>query len=273
MTKIDLLFTSDENYAPHMKVALMSLKENNPATEFKIWLVHESIGEQTLGELTNFCQQLNFEFESIKVDGSLWQDAPTVARYPKEMYFRLLAGEILPKTLHKVLYLDPDILVINPVNELWNIDLKGHIFAAASHIALIDVTTPVNKLRLNMDNNYFNSGIMMINLDEAREKINFADIQQVIEKYADFLLLPDQDILNTLYGKYTIEIPEEKWNYDTRMYARYYAKSMGKYDIHAVMQNTAILHFAGKPKPWQDNHDNRFTALYLTYQNMVERLK
>lgn len=273
MNKIDLLFTSDENYAPHMLVALLSIKLNNPDNDFKVWLIHESISDRTLAQIQKITDQLGFEFVAVKVDGSQWQGAPTVERYPKEMYFRLLAGEILPSDLHKVLYLDPDVLVINPLAELWETDIENYVFAAASHIALIDVSTPVNKLRLNMDNSYFNSGIMLINLDQARAKIRWNDINDTIKKYADFLLLPDQDILNTLYGKYTLEIPEIKWNYDARMYARYLTKSLGKYNIHAVMQDTAILHFAGQPKPWQPNHDNRFTALYLTYQNMIEKMK
>ncbi|MGY3703009.1 hypothetical protein BW731_04120 [Vagococcus martis] len=35
------------------------------------------------------------------------------------MYYRLLCGDILPKTIKRVLYLDPDILVLNSLEELW----------------------------------------------------------------------------------------------------------------------------------------------------------
>ena len=49
------------------------------------------------------------------------------------MYYRLLAAQFLPDHLHRILYLDPDILVINSLRPLWETDLKGNLFAAAAH--------------------------------------------------------------------------------------------------------------------------------------------
>ncbi|MDT2756193.1 glycosyltransferase family 8 protein [Enterococcus asini] len=271
--KIELLFTLDEGYIRPLKVALLSIYENNPYQSFRIWLVHERISSESLASLRVFAEDLAFEFQVVKVDGSNWESAPTVARYPKEMYFRLLAGEILPEEITKVLYLDPDILVINSLEELWNLDIENYLIAAATHIGLLDVATPLNKVRLDLDHAYYNSGIMLLNLEQAREKVKWTDISQVIQKYNHYLLLPDQDILNYLYGKYAITIPEEKWNYDARMYTKYLARSLNKKDIHWVMDNTSILHFCGKPKPWDKKHDNRFTALYASYQKRAELLE
>ena len=57
------------------------------------------------------------------------------------MYYRLLAPRLLPASLHRVLYLDPDILVINPLTPLWETDLKGNLFGAASHTTVSDLST------------------------------------------------------------------------------------------------------------------------------------
>lgn len=271
--KIDLLFTLDEGYLAPLKVALLSIHDNNPRQDFRVWLVHERISEESITTLEAFCHALGFELQVIKVDGSNWASAPTVARYPKEMYFRLLAGEILPEDITKVLYLDPDILVINSLGDLWNLELDQHLLAAATHTGLLDVSTPINKVRLDLDHEYYNSGVMLLNLTQARKKVQWADISRVIEKYAHFLVLPDQDILNYLYGKYALTIPEERWNYDARMYAKYFTRSLSKHDLHWVMANTSILHFCGKPKPWDKKNDNRFTALYLSYQNRAVELE
>lgn len=271
--KIELLFTLDEGYLAPLKVALLSIYDNHPRQSLRIWLVHERISTESIASLQTFCDYLGFELQVIKVDGSNWASAPTVARYPKEMYFRLLAGEILPKEVTKVLYLDPDILVINSLSDLWKLKLEQHLLAAATHTGLLDVATPINKVRLDLDHEYYNSGVMLLNLTQARQKVQWADISRVIEKYAHFLVLPDQDILNYLYGKYALTIPEERWNYDARMYGKYFTRSLSKHDLHWVMANTSILHFCGKPKPWDKKHDNRFTALYLSYQKRVVQLE
>lgn len=271
--KIELLFTLDEGYLAPLKVALLSIYDNHPRQTLRIWLVHERISTESIASLQTFCDYLGFELQVIKVDGSNWASAPTVARYPKEMYFRLLAGEILPKEVTKVLYLDPDILVINSLSDLWKLELEQHLLAAATHTGLLDVATPINKVRLDLDHEYYNSGVMLLNLTQARQKVQWADISRVIEKYDHFLVLPDQDILNYLYGKYALTIPEERWNYDARMYGKYFTRSLSKHDLHWVMANTSILHFCGKPKPWDKKHDNRFTALYLSYQKRVAQLE
>lgn len=49
------------------------------------------------------------------------------------MYYRLLAAEILPQDMERILYLDPDVLVINSLVPLWNMKLEeGVCFAAAT---------------------------------------------------------------------------------------------------------------------------------------------
>ncbi|KRM54466.1 glycosyltransferase family 8 protein [Lacticaseibacillus sharpeae] len=269
---MDLLFTLDAGYLEPLKVTLTSIHYNSPAPEINVWLLHESIPEAQLAEVARLTDTFGWQFHPIAVDGSLWQGAPTEKRYPKEMYFRLLAGDILPADLHRVLYLDPDILVINSLMPLWELDMQGNLLAAATHTGIVDVTTAFNNLRLNTDHAYFNSGIMLMDLDQARQQIRWADIKRVIAEIGDYLMLPDQDILNHLYGEHILEVPDAIWNYDARNYATYFMRSRGVQDIHWVMANTAILHFNGKPKPWTEKHDNRFTALYLSYQNLLQKL-
>jgi lipopolysaccharide biosynthesis glycosyltransferase len=269
---MDLLFTLDAGYLEPLKVALTSIHYNSPADDVTVWLIHENIPADKLAEVAQLADKFGWTFKPVAVDGSMWAGAPTEKRYPKEMYFRLLAGDILPADLHRVLYLDPEVLVINSLLPLWELDLQGHLLAAATHTGIVDVTTTFNNLRLNTDHAYFNSGIMLMDLDRARATIKWTEIKQAIDEIGDYLMLPDQDILNHLYGSQILEIPDVLWNYDARNYATYFLRSHAVQDVHWVMANTAVLHFNGKPKPWTAKHDNRFTALYLTYSNLTQRL-
>ena len=88
---------------------------------------------------------------------------------------------------------------------------------------------------------------------------------------AQLLLLPDQDILNGLYGEYILPVDESLWNYDARKYNEYLIASSGEKDMDWVMRNTAILHFCGKRKPWHKDYHGRFSALYKHYRNLAER--
>lgn len=62
------------------------------------------------------------------------------------MYYRLLASKFLPVELERILYLDPDILVLNPVSELYWTDLDGDLYAAAPH-DFISIKE-INRIRL-----------------------------------------------------------------------------------------------------------------------------
>ncbi len=268
--EINILVTIDENYLNPLEVMLYSMYQHHKKNKVVVWLIHEKIPDKKLKSLKKKLDTFDWELNIKKVDSDFFEEAPTVKGYPKEMYFRLLCGDILPKELKRVLYLDPDLLIINSLIPLWKLDLQGSMIAAATHTGVTNVTTGLNHIRLDTDHNYYNSGIMLIDLDVARDKIKLKDIEETIKKYASYLLLPDQDILNHLYGYYIKEIPDEIWNYDARRYTSYLTKSIGKHDLHWIMKHTAILHFCGNPKPWQVKSDTKFTALYLDYAHQMD---
>ncbi|QQK07137.1 glycosyltransferase family 8 protein [Miniphocaeibacter halophilus] len=272
-SKIDILVTLDENYLNPLKVMLTSLYYNNPNESFNIWLIHERIPEEKINNLRKLTDFFHWKLNDIKIDNNLLGDAPTKKQYPKEMYFRLLAGEIIPNNINKILYLDPDILIINPIIDLWNTDLGDYMIAASTHTGMTDITTEINKIRLWNDNKYYNSGIMLMDLRKTRELIKLKDIIDTIDKYGNQLLLPDQDVLNFLYSQHIKEVAEEIWNYDTRKYLTYFTRSLSKHNLQWVMENTSILHFCGRPKPWDPKSNSKFTALYLNYKQLLNRIE
>mgnify|MGYP000443041069 CR=1 FL=1 len=133
MDTIPLLVSLDQAYLPQLQVLLTSLYWNNPGEQFAIYLLHSGIPAPALAPVVRQCEHLAYQFHPIFVEDRLFADAPTTKQYPKEMYYRLLAGSLLPRQLNRILYLDPDILVINPLRPLWEMDLEGRLFAAAAH--------------------------------------------------------------------------------------------------------------------------------------------
>ncbi|GKT03244.1 glycosyltransferase family 8 protein [Furfurilactobacillus entadae] len=272
MSLINILVTLNQNYLMPLKTALTSLAANNRAYEFHIYLLHKTITPAQIQELSTFVQSFNWHFTAIQIDQVFdTQKITTIHDYPSEMYFRLLAGDFLPDDVSRIIYLDPDTLIINDLSPLWTFDLGDAMMAAASHTGLLDAVTPINNLRLNTEGKYYNTGVLLMDLNKTRQIIQASAIQQTIETYHDQLLLPDQDVLNHLYHSHIVEIPEEIWNYDTRQFMTYQIRSMGEHTLAWVMQQTVILHFAGSPKPWEAKSDSRFTALYLQYQQLTNR--
>ncbi|QIK56874.1 glycosyltransferase family 8 protein [Erysipelothrix sp. HDW6A] len=273
MEPIQLLVALDEAYLPQLKVLLCSIKINNPKEIVNVHLIHSSIREESIDNLDSYCTNLSYTLNAITIDDDLLKDAPTSSRYPKEMYYRLLAAFVLPQDMKRILYLDPDILVINALRPLWELDLEGNLFAAAAHTGLTELANTVNRVRLGTDHDYYNSGVLLINLDLAREAINRDHLFEYVNEHRFELLLPDQDVLNGLYGSKTLDIKDELWNYDARKYNSYLVRSLGEFDEQWIIKNTVILHFCGSAKPWKPNYSYRFGILYLHYMKLAEQFE
>ncbi|NLI61816.1 MAG: glycosyltransferase family 8 protein [Methanosarcinaceae archaeon] len=267
---MDILVTLDSNYIHPLKVMLKSLFFNNPKNIFTIHLMHSSITDEEIEDLKDFISIHGNEskLNVIYLDDDCFSDAPVNQYYTKEMYYRLLAFKFLPKDLEKILYIDPDILVLNPVDELYNMDISNYLYAAAPR-SLIG-SREVNKLRLlphDIDA-YYNSGVLLMNLKLQREMVDEKSIYDFVDKNSLFFVLPDQDVLNAMYSKQIKSIDDRLYNYDARLF-NYYKTIDSKWDMDYVINNTVIIHFCGKKKPWKKNYNGRFHALYKHYEKQA----
>lgn len=269
--RIQILTTMNEAYLPRLQVLLTSIRVSQPEDEFDIWLIHSGIGQKALDPVARQCAMTGYGFHPVMIDSSAFTGAPVSRQYPREMYYRLLAPFFLPESLHRILYLDPDILVINSLLPLWETDLQENLFAAAAHTGKTELANNINQIRLGTDHAYFNSGVLLMDLDRGRQEIVPEDIFSYTRKHAKELLLPDQDVLNAMYGRRILEVDDSIWNYDARNYNTYLLRSGGICDMDWVMGNTAILHFCGKAKPWQKGYIHRFGILYKHYANLTEQ--
>lgn len=271
MDRISLLTTLDHRYLPQLQILLTSLQVNNPGETFSLYLLHSGIPEEALIGVRQQCDAYGYSFYPICVDERLFKNAPVSRQYPKEMYYRLLAPQLLPPELNRVLYLDPDILVINPLRPLWETELNGNLFAAAAHTGKTELANSVNKLRLGTEQDYYNSGVLLMDLDLGRQEIRPQVLFDYVAQHRKELVLPDQDVLNALYSKQILPLEDVQWNYDARNYSNYLLRSGGVCDIRWVMEHTAILHFCGKEKPWKPKYFRRFGILYQHYAQMTRR--
>ncbi len=269
MKTLNLLVTLDANYILPLKVMLKSLFINNPDQNFRVFLMHSSLEVSHIMDIDQFVQNNGHSLSAIKIESDAFSDAPLLKHYTKEMYYRLLAFRYLPTNLDRIVYLDPDILVINPITSLYELDLSDWLYAAAYHDILF--TNEINKLRFHEYDlkAYFNSGVLVMNLDLLRETVDENEIYGFVRKHKNTLILPDQDILNSLYSNQIKKLDEFIYNYDVRFYKYRRLVSNREIDMDFVINHTAILHFCGKKKPWHDNYSGQFHSLYKHYQKLA----
>ena len=257
-----LLFTINENYVSVLETCIRSILRFPCEEGYDLYILHDQLSEAVQQKLTRYADQ-NARFHFISVPDTAFSDFPQNTRYPKTMYYRLLAAEFLPETLDRVLYLDPDIIVIRPLEELYHMSFDSNLFCGATHVRKF--LTRLNGARLQMpeDAPYLNSGVLLINLEELRKRPCRQDILAYIEKRQAYFTLPDQDILSALYGNETKLIDHLRYNLSDRMYFLHNANLQNeKIDLDWVRQNTSIIHYCGKNKPWKENYRGVLDCFY-----------
>ncbi len=188
------------------------LKHTDASVCFHI-LHDDTLNEENKNRLLEVCKDTNSYIEFHKIDINVFnQIAEQVQGYTIGSVFRILIPDIL-SNLDKVLYLDADLFVNIDILELWKIDLDHYCLAAVKDIDILNqsiIALPVTKGELRYDE-YFNSGVLLMNLKEIRIHGNMKD------EIVNYLIshpesnLPDQDALNVVY-KGKVKFIDPKFN-------------------------------------------------------------
>jgi len=155
-------------------------------------------------------------------------------------YGRLLLSDLVTE-VETILYLDADLVVELDVLQLSDFDLGNQPLAAiyGSEIKYaLEHRFLIDDCQLTAEGTYFNSGILLLNLTLWRAQELKKVCLEFANKYPYNLLTCDQTILNALFSKSILLLP------DTFNVPWYASAPQPRSD------EKLILHFVGSPKPW-----------------------
>lgn len=267
-----ILVTLDRNYLKVLSVMLYSLSQSDSEGVYTVYVVNNTLTEEDFASLSALLPRT--ELVNVRVPEDLLQNAPVSDRYPTEMYYRLFAARYLPQQLERILYLDPDLVVLHSLRSLYQIDFDGKLFAAASHIES-RTFRELNRRRLHLSEHakYLNSGVMMMNLALLRKE-SPQTIIDYIQSHKATLLLPDQDVLNALYADRTVPLDPLVYNLGEK-YLRLknlHLPPQEKLTLDWVRSNTAIVHYYGRNKPWKEHYRGSLGIFYHEWEQQLQQL-
>lgn len=265
--KKNILVNINKGYIRHFLTTMNSLSQNNQKSEFDVYVMHSNLEDSDKEYIkTKLADNINPIY--IYMDESLFKGAPTVKRYPYEIYYRIFAPIMLPKELDKVLYIDCDLVVHKNIDPLYNMNFQGNYFIACTQIR--GFMQWFNRVRLTVgkDHTYINTGVMMINLKELREVINIDEIFKFIKRNGWRMCLYDQDVIFKFFGDKIRLIDPRLYNLSDRliMFHNKFYRERYKIDKDWVENNNMIVHYLGKNKPWKDNYKGILKDYYTKYK-------
>lgn len=214
--ELPIFFAVDDEYIPFLAVTLQSLVENSSSkNNYVIKVLYTHINDENKKKIKKFEKEnINIEFVDLnyyikKVKDKLY----TRDYYSNTTYFRLFLPDLYPQ-YNKVLYVDSDTVILRDIAELYNIDIGTNLVAGVPDGAVQQVKIfqdYVEKVVGVADyNNYFNAGILLMNLDEMR-KFKFQEKFLYLLETVKFSVAQDQDYLNRLC-KGRAKIIDRGWN-------------------------------------------------------------
>lgn len=265
---IDILFCANPGYFQHLAVTAVSLSESNRESRLKLHILtcdrdmeREVRLRETLERLSNVTYEIHVADDgaigAFFVDGFI----------TKEAYLRLIAPDLLPAEVRRLIYLDCDLLVLDDIRPLWTLDLVQVIAAAPDYPRLEAFMSPVRRdiLGIPKDATYVNSGVLVMDIDRWRSEGLTRRFVDYVQRMGSHLAFYDQDAINAvLAGR--IQLLDPRWNLQARMY-RVGRRSFPE-DFDATKEarkQPAIIHFTGSEKPWLFRSRVAKKGLYFKY--------
>ena len=121
---------TDNRYAMACGVCVTSLFENNKNEIITVYVLEKGLTDDNKKKFHTLAADYGQKIELIPVDDCLFKGYPTTHQFRLSIYYRFLFASILPKDVHKLIYLDCDTLVLDSLRELWNTDVTDYSIAA-----------------------------------------------------------------------------------------------------------------------------------------------
>ncbi len=247
---MNIVFISDNNYAFPTKVVIKSLIANkDKTTKYSVNVIAIEFTKSNI-ELIK-----NLETEDVKINiierSNEYKNIGEEHLYvSKAALFKFQLPNIF-NNLDKILYLDVDMIIKKDLKDIYNIDLKDNYAAVVKDYQAESILKSHKKIK---HKNYFNSGMMFLNLKKMREN-NIPDKLLEIKKVCDCSFM-DQDALNIAFEEKVVYLPL-KYNlmisnlgFDKDGIAKFY--NITKDDLEETFNNPLIIHLTNRKKPWND---------------------
>ena len=262
MPLVNLLMSTDTNHAPFAATVIRSVAmAASRDDDVRVYILTLGLPKDDLSKFTRLAESLSVPISVTSVDPELVKDLPDKGR-TKTAYLRIFAGELFPD-VKTMIYLDTDILVRCSLSEIiaYYDETKG--CSAAKDAAVITNWKGLeHEVPESFDKaSYFNSGVMLMNLDFFRYHRAHRTVPRIRRENATSIL-HDQSALNVFLEGNVAFLPVD-FNYMLDVYDNLLLKNAtGADTVKHAFEDPKIVHFSNFKKPWLRQFPQRFAAEY-----------
>ena len=250
---IEIAFITDSKFELPTLVAIQSLFLNRNINRIYNINLITIINSLEFEKNLNIFKEKNFNINIIRQDNNFdYLKKENFPVSPSAIYKFILPTII--KT-NKVLYLDVDIIIQSDLTELYDMELNNkYACVVKDYHGLTFKGNVFERLRIKEREGYFNSGMMLLNLELLRKD----NIQNKLLEYRKngINYYMDQDALNVILGN-NVSYINFKFNTTLTNVRNKNSKEISSYynvdffeNKYEYIQRAHIVHFCSGDKPW-----------------------
>lgn len=257
-SRINIGLAIDKNYFKHFFPLVFSIFSNVKKRKVYLYLIVTDIKNEEINEMKFFVKRLGGNLTLCKWDESLLNgiSIPESSQFTRAIFYRLLFPLIIDDSVKKLIYIDSDVLAVGDIGKLFETELKGKVLAAVCDAGMqlrVD-------LGLNSRTEYFNSGMLLIDIVQWRNQMVTDRCLSYIRLNHNQIDYPDQDALNFVLKNNWLTI-DQIYNLQPEKFP---SIELDEDKLNEYLQDKILIHFSGFVKPWSIL-PLRLKTVYTTY--------
>lgn len=281
---MNIVYITDNNFAQHTGISMLSLFENNKdIKDINVFIADNGIDSKNKKYLAEIAQRYSRNITYSMALEVLEKNLDERTKKQVLTYYGTLVGclqfmmdKLFPE-LDICLYIDSDTLIEGSLSELDSFDMSDCIIAAVASPGTLNSPEIQERELASRKKYYYNTGVMLINLQRWRAENSFNEICQCLYSNNSFCY-GAQSIINSAFSDEQIKPLPLKFNYWGFLYPdkkRINILSGGGYyslkEIEIAVSSPVIIHFKGNYyRPWfKECNKNIYTEKYLKYKSQT----
>lgn len=283
--ELNVVYCSSDLFSEVCAVSIVSLFENNKSFEaINVFVIDEQISKKNKDRIMDIAYEYgrNIQFIPSPSPSDFYSDERFTKYTLGNTYARMILGDIIPQDVERILSLDSDTIVLDKLDELWNIKMAGHPIAGVDDC--MGRKAIVKTQHLKEDATHCNAGMLLIDLSiwryENWTQLFYNYIKNLFDKGIS-LGGYEEEVINQNLGDRMLVLPpkfnlmtleqvlsyEELWRF--RGPLKYYSKE----EIEEAKSNPIITHttnfFYIEKRIFEENSDHPMRPQYEKYRNLT----
>lgn len=275
---MNIAYSSSDSYAQLAGISILSLFENNKdCDEINVFILDNNISDKNKDKLLSLAEKYDRYIKFVEMIDlkELTGVEVSAQRWNLSTFGRLFEASLFPE-LDKIMHIDCDTIICDSLEEYWNQDMTGKVYAGA----LENIGYKFKRdIGLSETDSYMNAGNVMLNLKYIRENNVEKRFVDYIIKRDGKLAFVDQEVLNGSIREEEKLVLSLRFNSYSIIHYFDYKQSIkikkvrGYYDeceYNEAVNNPSIVHFTtcflDGTRPWIEGNKHPYLSEFLKYK-------